>query len=132
MSNTPTGCAASWPRRCALRDRVLLRNGDALDGLFNALDTKHVEVEVERKPTEIKIDKVAAIALSTDGVDKLKQKGVYVRLVLADGTRVSLASATSDANMLQGTTVFGAKVRVPLRAWCRSICSRDRQCICRT
>jgi hypothetical protein len=101
------------------RDRVLLRNGDALDGLFNALDTKRVEVELDRKPIEVKIDKVAAIALSTDGVDKLKQKGVYARVVLtgdarSHGTRLSLATATSDGVTLQGTTAFGASIRVPL------------------
>jgi hypothetical protein len=96
------------------RDRILLRNGDALDGLFNALDTKRVEVEIDRKPIEVKIDKVAAIALSTDGVDRLKQKGVYARVVLIDGTRLSLSTATCDGVTLQGTTVFGASVRVPL------------------
>lgn len=96
------------------RDRVLLRNGDALDGLLSALDAKRIEVEVERKPIELKIDKIAALALSTDGVDRLKQKSVYARAVLADGTRLSLTAATSDGVTLQGTTAFGAKVRLPL------------------
>jgi hypothetical protein len=101
------------------RDRVLLRNGDGLDGLFNALDAKHVEVEQDRKPVEVKLDKVAAVALSTDGVDRLKPKGIYARLVLTGdansvGTRLTLASATSDGMTLEGKTMFGATVRVPL------------------
>ena len=101
------------------RDRVLLRNGDVLDGLFNALDAKHVEFEQDRKPIEIKLDKVAAVALSTDGVDRLKPKGVYARLVLkgdvsSNGTRLTLASANSDGTTLEGKTMFGATVRVPL------------------
>jgi NPCBM/NEW2 domain len=96
------------------KDRVLLRNGDVLDGLLNALDAKHAEVQLDNKPVEVKIDKLAALALSTDGVDKLKQKSVYARAVLGDGTRVSLASATCDGATLKGTTVFGANVCVPL------------------
>ena len=101
------------------RDRVLLRNGDALEGLLNALDGKRVEVEVNRKPITVSLDKVSAIALSTDGLDKMKPKGVYARVVLTggdgtNGTRLSLSSATCDGVILQGTTVFGANLRVPL------------------
>ena len=101
------------------RDRVLLRNGDALEGLLNALDGKRIEVEVNRKPIAVSLDKVSAIALSTDGQDKMKPKGVYARVILtggdgSHGTRLSLASATCDGVTLQGTTLFGAKLRVPL------------------
>jgi NPCBM/NEW2 domain len=103
------------------RDRVLLRNGDAIDGLFNALDAKRVEVDVDKKALEVVLDKVAAIALNTDGVNKLKQNGVYGHVVLtgdarSNGTRLSLASATcTDGSTLQGTTTFGASLRVPLQ-----------------
>jgi hypothetical protein len=96
------------------KDRVLLRNGDAVEGLFSALDAKRLTVEVDKKPVAVEFDKVAAVALSTDDVTPLKPKGVYGRVTLADGARLSLASATCDGTALRGTTAFGASFRAPL------------------
>jgi hypothetical protein len=96
------------------RDRVLLRNGDAVEGLFNALDAKQLTVEVDKRPVTVEFHKVAAVALSTDDVTPLKPKGVYGRVTLADGTRLALASAASDGAALRGKTAFGAGFRAPL------------------
>jgi hypothetical protein len=98
------------------RDRVILRNGDTVDGLLNALDAKRVEIEANKKPVEIALEKVAAVALSADGANKLTPKGAYARVVLGgDGTCLSLASATcDDGATLQGKTAFGAAFRAPL------------------
>ncbi|HJT77521.1 MAG TPA: NPCBM/NEW2 domain-containing protein [Gemmataceae bacterium] len=96
------------------RDRVLLRNGDALEGVFDGMDEKAVRVEVEQKPVSVARGKVAAVALSTELAESLKPRGPYARLVLAGGSRVSLAKATCDGAALTGTTLFDAPVRVPL------------------
>ena len=96
------------------KDRVLLRNGDAVEGLFTALDARRLTVEVDKKPVAVEFDKVAAVALSTDDVTPLKPKGVYGRVTLADGTRLSLASAECDGTTLRGTTAFGSAFRAPL------------------
>jgi hypothetical protein len=102
------------------RDQVLLRNGDVLEGVLNALTPKKVEIEVEKKQVEVAADTVAAVALGTDVVTALKPKGVYGRVVLlgdagSSGTRLSLLSATcSDGHTLEGKTVFGSTLRVPL------------------
>jgi hypothetical protein len=97
------------------RDHVLLRNGDVLEGVLSDLTAKKVAVEVDKKPVEVAADAVAAVALGTDIVNALKPKGVYGRVALfGDGTRLSLASAACDGRTLEGKTVFGSTLRVPL------------------
>jgi hypothetical protein len=108
---------ASGPRK---RDVVLLRNGDTVEGVLGALGADEAVVEVDRKKVPVKLGQVAAVALSTELADALRPKGPYARLVLAGagaarGTRLSLTAAEcADGATLSGTTVFGAKVRVPL------------------
>lgn len=103
------------------RDALCLRNGDVLAGVLTGLDEKNVEVEVEKKRAKVPMGQVAYIAFNTELADALRPKGVYARLVLSEGQedgggRLSLKSASySDGETLTGTTVFGARVRVPLR-----------------
>jgi hypothetical protein len=102
------------------RDHVVLRNGDVLEGVLSGLTAKKVEVEVDKKAVEVATDKVAAVALGTDIVTSLKPKGVYGRVVLFGeggdiGARLSLVSAAcADGRTLQGKTLFGSDLRVPL------------------
>jgi hypothetical protein len=97
------------------RDTVLLRNGDTLEGVLTGLDKNAVTLEVNRKPVSTVRAKVAAVALSTDLAATLRPRGRHGRLVLADGTRVSLAKAAcADGATLTGTTLFDAAVCVPL------------------
>src|SRR5262249_33281414 len=96
------------------RDRVLLRNGDTLEGTLAAMDEKAVRLEDAKKTTDVKSDKVAAIALSSDLAASRPAKKAYGRLVLANGCRLSLASASSDGRTLTGTTLFGSEVHIPL------------------
>ena len=102
------------------RDQVLLKNGDALDGVLTALDAAAVTIEVDRRPVTIGIDRAAAVALSSDLTEAPKPQGVYARVVLdgpgeAAGARLSLASARSGGGAtLTGETLFGAAFRAPL------------------
>lgn len=102
------------------KDQVILRNGDTLEGVLNGLDADKVEIEVEKKPVSVAAGQVAVIALSTDLADTLKPKGPYGRVILTAagdslGGRLSLASAAcADGATFQGTTLFGAKLSVPL------------------
>jgi hypothetical protein len=97
------------------RDRVLLRNGDAVEGVLTGLDDKALRLEDNRKPLTIERAKVAAVALNTELSTALKPKGAYGRLVLRDGTRLSLASAAcADGRTLSGETLFKTKVSFPL------------------
>lgn len=98
------------------RDLVLLRNGDRIEGILAGIDSRTgVELEVNRRTVTVDRDKVAAIALTTDLGGIGKPRGSRARLILADGTRLTLASpACIDGKTLTGTTVFGVEVRIAL------------------
>jgi len=93
---------------------VLLRNGDVLEGTLAGMDEKTVSLEIEKKEVEVKLDKVAAIALSTELTAARLPKSPYGRLVLANGCRLSLASATCNGKLLTGTTLLGTEAKIPL------------------
>jgi NPCBM/NEW2 domain len=96
------------------RDLVLLRNGDRVEGTLNEIDAKGVRIDVQNKEVLVERAKIAAIALNSDLVQHMQPKGPYGHLVLADGTRLALASAQSDGKTLSGKTLFGAALPVPL------------------
>jgi hypothetical protein len=102
------------------KDQVVLRNGDIREGIFGGLDEQKAEIEVEKKQVAVNLDRVAYMTLSTELAESLKPKGPFARVVLSPdqdspGGRMSLLSATcTDGRTLQGTTVFGSKLSVPL------------------
>jgi hypothetical protein len=96
------------------RDVVLLRNGDAVSGALSALDDERAVVEAEGRPVPVTLAQVAAVALSTELADPPRLRRVGARLVLADGSRLTLASASCDGGTLEARTSWGARVRVPL------------------
>jgi hypothetical protein len=102
------------------KDQVVLRNGDIREGIFGGLDEQKAETEVEKKQVSVNLDRIAYITLSTELAETLKPKEPYARVVLSPdrdspGGRISLLSATcTDGRTLQGTTVFGGKLSVPL------------------
>src|SRR5262249_40876762 len=100
--------------QCRTRDLILLRNGDTIEGTWNALDTLKLLVEVEGKEVRVERDRVAAIALNTDLVRPLRPQGAYAHLVLSNGSRLGLASAQASAKTLTGKTLFGVAAEVPL------------------
>src|SRR5438132_1381939 len=62
---------ASGPRKT---DLVLLRNGDSLAGTLNKLDTRTVEVEVEKKVVTVKTPQVSAVTLSAELAQRTRVK----------------------------------------------------------
>jgi hypothetical protein len=96
------------------RDTVYLRNGDVVEGVIANLDRKRVQVEVNNKDVTIEFAKVAAVALNTDLARLTPPKGPHGRVVLANGGRLTLASARCDGTTLTGKTVFGADLKVPV------------------
>jgi hypothetical protein len=113
-----TGRAADLRRLAAgqrRQDVVHLNNGDLLEGELTALDPDQgLRLAVGDKKVSVEADKVAAIALNTALTRRPRPKGPYGHLVLADGSRLALASAASDGEVVTGKTLFGLPVRVPL------------------
>jgi hypothetical protein len=96
------------------RDRVLLRNGDSLEGTLASMDENNVRLEIDKRSIDVRQDRIAAIAFNTELASKRQPKASYGRLVLANGGRLSLASATSDGKTLTGKTLLGATIHVKL------------------
>jgi hypothetical protein len=97
------------------RDTLWLRNGDRIEGLFAAIDDKLVDFKTERgKRSQMERDRVAAIALSTELALKPRSETTSTRLVLANGSRVSLTGLRLDKSDLVGRMLSGAELRVPL------------------
>ncbi|HLJ95816.1 MAG TPA: NPCBM/NEW2 domain-containing protein [Gemmataceae bacterium] len=107
------------PRSAAQRrkgDCALLRNGDLVEGTLTALDAGEIHLDTAKgKEVQIARSKVAVLALSTELARIFRPKGVYGRLVLTNGARLSLLSAQANGEELIGKTFFGASVRIPVR-----------------
>jgi hypothetical protein len=102
------------------QDIVLLRNGDVLEGTLTGLDRPGLDgkarlhLEMNGQEVGVDRDRVAVIALNTDLARSFLPKGVYARLVLTDGSRLSLSAARLEGKMLSGQTLIGVPVRVPI------------------
>jgi hypothetical protein len=101
-------------------DTLLLTNGDRLEGVLTRLDVSKIELQSSGKNTTVEVAQVAALAWNTDLVESLKPRTTYARIVVAgdrghEASRFSLKDATlANPQTLDGTTVFGARLRVPL------------------
>jgi hypothetical protein len=97
------------------RDRILFRNGDSLEGTLTGLDEKTVRLEAAKRKLELQRDKIAVIAMNTELTSRRKPKGPYARLVLTNGARLALATATADGETLSARLSAGAQVQVKFR-----------------
>jgi hypothetical protein len=101
------------------RDRVLLVNGDAIEGDFSVLESGKVIMDDGKKKSSVDLRQVSAIVLSSELAEVFKPRGIYARAVLFgkglnQAARLTLTSASSDGTFLQGVTTFGAALKVPL------------------
>lgn len=105
----------SWVSERRRRDVVLLNNGDTRIGAVAGMASPIAPFLLKEDNREIRIDSshVVAIALNTDLARTLRPRGAYARLVLANGGRLGLLSATADTATLSGKTLFGADVKIP-------------------
>jgi hypothetical protein len=102
------------------RDTVCLRNGDIVTGVLTELNANNATIDVDKRRTTVKAAQVAYVAFNTELADALRPKGPYAHLILRDsqpgrGGRLSVTSFSADETALTATTVFGARLRAPLR-----------------
>src|SRR5207253_11457999 len=95
------------------RDLVLLTNGDRIEGLVESWDETAKELKVHGQPN-IAPSKLAAIAFSTELDDSERMTKPYMKVVVAQGSRLSLTDVACDGNRLTGKTLFGVEVRIPI------------------
>jgi hypothetical protein len=82
--------------------------------MLAGMDEKNVRLEIDKRTIDVRPDRIAAIALNTELASRRQPKVPYARLVLANGGRLCLASASSDGKKLTGKTLLGAAIQVKL------------------
>ncbi len=97
------------------KDYVLLRNGDVQIGDIERLgDGGSLKLLINGKSIAFEASSIAAIAFNPSLTVARKPKGRTARLITANGSRFTLTAITADATTLRGTSVFRAKIEVPL------------------
>lgn len=108
----------SWLDANRKTDVVLLRNGDTVVGdieAFTAEGKLRIKKTADGASATLEPSAMAAVAFNPSLGAIRKVKGPYARLVLSDGTRVSLANVTADAATLKGAALFGTAIEVAVR-----------------
>jgi hypothetical protein len=98
-------------------DLVLLRDGDSVQGALLGLDDAGgCRVKAGRREVNLPLARVAVVALGTGAPPLPPAAGPHAHLVLSNGCRLGLASASADGKrqLLTGKPLFGAAVEAPL------------------
>jgi hypothetical protein len=104
-----------WAAEKRARDVVRLRNGDSVEGILTGLDEAAFQIEVDKKKVRLDLEKIAAVALSSELASAPKPKGVFGRLILADGARISLSKCEyTGGKTLSATTLYNATLHILL------------------
>jgi NPCBM/NEW2 domain len=96
------------------RDVVVLRNGDTVEGTLSTLDERTLRLEADGKGIDVERDRVGVVAFNSELTRAARPRSAYGRVTLANGGRLSLASAQADRTRLTGKTLAGAAVAIPL------------------
>lgn len=111
---------ARYPWRPAGRrgDVFLLTNGDVVEGTVEAVspDGAALQLAAERglPARYVPTATVAAVAFDPSLARVRKPKGPYYRVTTITGSRFGSTALTSDGATFAGTTLFGAKFRLPV------------------
>lgn len=110
------GQTPPWAGERRRRDLVLMRNGDIRRGTVQKLDEPIGTLTLVDEGKEIRLDagQVVAVALNTDLSRSLRPRGVYGRMTLSNGARLSFVEPSIHGLSLQVKTLFGATVQVRL------------------
>ena len=97
------------------RDRAFLRNGDSVEGILMGLDRdKTLRMRAGKDVLDVDFRRVSALSFSADLTRIPRPATPYGRVVLDDGTRISLSEASADQAFLRGRTLYGREIRIPL------------------
>jgi hypothetical protein len=98
------------------RDLLLLRNGDVMEGNLGSLNEKaeELQIEIADKPVTVSLNRVSAIVFNTELARSRRPKETFGRMILDNGSRISLLSARADPQWLMGKTVFGTQIRISM------------------
>lgn len=105
----------SWLGPNRKRDILRLRNGDTTPGTIAGFADDALRFKPDAGDERaVPLGAVAAVALNPALASARWPKGSYSHVVLCDGTRLHLTGAAADGTTLQGKTLFGQRVALPL------------------
>jgi len=96
------------------KDFVVLNNAERVEGVLESFGAKTVLLDTGTSKPEYKTDSISLVGLSSDDNSKKEQTIEVVSLVLDSGTRITLAELKLSMGILEGKTMQGVKVRIPL------------------
>lgn len=113
--------AYPWLQDNRNRDVLRFRNGDTARGILlgPAPDADKPTFRLRPEAGEVRsipAGELAAVAFNPLLAKSRPPKGPYARVVLSDGSRLSLVGVGLVADVLTGETHFGRKVELPLEA----------------
>ena len=96
------------------KDLVVLNNTERVEGVLESLGAKNAVLDSGTAKSEYKSDSISLICLSSEDNPKKEKAIEAVSLVLASGTRITLAEFNLSMGILEGKTMQGVKVRIPI------------------
>ena len=96
------------------KDLVVLNNTERVEGVLESLGAKNAVLDSGTAKSEYKSDSISLICLSSEDNPKKEKAIEAVSLVLDSGTRITLAEFNLSMGILEGKTMQGAKVRIPI------------------
>lgn len=106
-----------WLPKTLSTDIVRLRNRDTLAGTVEQLSSNgQLEFAVKATGTRLRLnpEQLAAVVFNPALSVNRKPKTPTARIVLRDGTRLTVSALSVIDNVVSGTTTFGAKFQLPL------------------
>ncbi len=104
-----------WERERRPSDRLMLRNLDVIEGIWEQATSDTVRCRATRGVESVPRDRLAAIGFSTRLPTPHAPDSNGVRLILVDGTRLTLKDLKlNDTGQLVGESPHGMSVTVPL------------------
>ncbi|QDU60033.1 NPCBM/NEW2 domain protein [Planctomycetes bacterium Pan216] len=96
-------------------DQVLLKNGDALTGLFLKLSSANVEIMKDDAEAQVDREVVAALAIDPTLLDYRAPEGLHALLRFKDGSSIRVSEMTTDGWELKAMTAIGLPVEIDSR-----------------
>ena len=119
-ADTPTDPVRyDWLAGNRNRDVFRFRNGDIDLGTLTGLDPDAIEPQFAFRPTQgaartLRGNELEAVGFNPALARTRKPKGPYAHVILMNSSRLDLITPTIAADVLNGETLFGLKVRIPI------------------
>jgi hypothetical protein len=104
----------AWLNAPRKRDVIQTRTGDVATGALASIDVERniFRWQVDGRDQQQELSRICAIGFNTDLARVRRPKGVYYRLVLLDGTRLSVTSIAFDGTNWTAQSLFKDPIRI--------------------